>query len=152
MTILNRFRSNKNVRPKFFVFFIFSTYDLHFLKKWLFVKRNSVMEHFFEIKIFILEYVCDHSESILIIKKFRPNFYLSHFVNISRHFFEKWLCPPRIAILGLFRNQDFQFKLCFGLFWIDSDQKQIRPKFLSLPIFRPMTPIFWKHAYFFRKN
>ena len=73
------------------------------------------------------------------------NFCLCHFFDLWPHFSKKWLCQ---VIMGKnFRNRDFRFKIRFGPFWIDSDQKNFfDQKFLSLPFFRPGTPFFEKMA------
>ena len=79
-----------------------------------------------------------------ILNRFRPkNFQSKIFVlaifSTCDPIFRKNGC--QVTMGKHFRNQDFCFKIRFGPFWINSDQK-----FLSLPFFRPGTPFFEKMA------
>ena len=64
-----------------------------------------------------------------------------------RHFFTIWVIlakktkfhEKKITQEKNFRFRDFQLKIRFEIFWIDSDQKNFRPKFFDLVIFS----LFW---------
>ena len=65
-------------------------------------------------------------------KNFDRKFWLCHFFDQWPRFLKKWLCQVIMGII--FRNRDFHFKLRFGLFWIDSCQKNSTKNF-CLPFF-----------------
>ena len=68
--------TKKYFRPKFFVSAIFSTYEPQSFEKWLCPLRNVIMGKNFEIQIFILKFILDHSESIPIKNFCRPKFFV----------------------------------------------------------------------------
>ena len=76
--------SIKKISTKKCFLFIFSTYDLFFRKKWPCPLKSLNGRFSFEIEIFILEYIVNHSESIPIKKISSKNFCLRHFYD------QKW--------------------------------------------------------------
>ena len=142
-TILNRFRSKKKFRSKVFVFTMFSTYYPLFFEKMAVSPEKSQNGNIFEIEIFILKYVFNHSESIPTKKNFSiQNFCLCHFFDLWPRFSKNWLCK---VIMGKnFRNRYFRFKTRFGPFRIDSDQKNFSTKNFYLCHYYDLWPHFSK--------
>ena len=95
----------KIFRLKIFIFAIFSTYEHHFLKKWLCPQRKVIMG-FFEIEVFILRYVLDHSESIPFKKEISTNFFLSWPFSrpMNRSFRKNGSLQSKIIMGQFFRN------------------------------------------------
>ena len=89
----------KKIRPKFFVFPIFSTYDPNFIKKWLCLPKIVIMVKFFEIEIFISKYLLNNSELIPIKNKFFEQKFL--FLPFFR---PKW---PKLEFLEFFGRKFF---------------------------------------------
>ena len=72
---------DQKIRPKIFVLAIF-TYD-PFSKKMAMSPEKVITGKMFEIEIFILRYVLDHSESIPI-KNFRPKIFVFAFFTFEK--------------------------------------------------------------------
>ena len=73
--------------------------------------------------------------------------FLAAFFNLWPQLFEKRLCSRRKVIMeNVSRNRDSHFKVRFGPFWIDSDQKIVSVKIFCLSHNCKIWP------QFFRKN
>ena len=69
-------------------------------------------------------------------KFFRPNFFDFDIFSLFLPFWPKNESPWKKVYTGKnFRFRDFLFKIRSETFWIDSDQKKFRPKFLGVVIF-----------------
>ena len=121
----------KKFRSKFLTLSFFTILALLAEKRQNPRKKLLHGKKIFDFEIFGLKNGLKHSESIT--TKNRPNFF--DFA-IFHDFWQKWLSPRKNFVVGKnFRFRDFRFKIRFEIFWIDSDQKKIRPKFSGLFIF-----------------
>ena len=104
-------------------------FSSHFSKEWLCPQRKVIIENFFEIEIFILKYVSDHSE-LIPIKKTNKNNCLCLFLNHGSNFSKTGNVTREKSLWEKIFKSRFSFQNMFwtilNRFWSKKSTKNFR--------------------------